>query len=432
MDRKGGMLTNPAGSRCLRESGEKLRTSTQQNGIMTPYSNAVRIGAFCVLAMVINLSASEVSLSASGKKALEQSEPEKNLFEIMGTYGRIRGVIDWKGKTRVYVKPAAEETIYALDSEDLKTWKKSEKPQFPTEMALIQVKDKDQLYGYTKEKSSAYLWNEFNPDKGCRNKLGKIYEWKLDGTLAPSHTAKGWIQLGRVRGYRSKKRGGWGGDRVKYPQIDDFPQVKKAFKGTPYDGEAWLQDRRGVSLHTSQDGRRWESRILLDPKDVDLPGFRGWNDRNANGIADFYSAVMIDSRRAFVKIYWKKKDRLIDRTAYNPDINVRRRFRFTGETTFVPAVLEGGKLKITSTKSVIPKVLHERVVTKKQVPWATKPGVPEVGQITPHNRVIIRDGYAYIFYYYRDDVHYEGGWDGKDQSVNVYRMKRADFDRLFE
>jgi len=364
------------------------------------------------------------------KTAPEESHPQKNLFEIMGAYGRIRGVIDWKGKTRVYVKPAGEDTVYAFDSRDLKTWKKSKKPRFPTKMALIQVKD--QVYGYTQERSSAYLWNEFNPDKGCRNKLGKMYEWKLDGTLAPTHTETGWIQLGRVRGYRSQKRGGWGDDRVKHPRIEDFPRVKKAFKGTPYNAEAWLQDRRGVSLHTSRDGKRWTSRILLDPKNVNLPGFRGWKDRDAKGIADFYSGVMIDSKRAFVKVYWKQKDRLVDRSAYNPDINIRRRFRFTGETTFVPAVLEGGKLKITSTKSVIPKTLHARVVTKKQVPWATNPGVPEVGQLTPHNRVIFGDGYAYIFYYYRDDVHYEGGWDSQNESVNVYRMPKEDFDKLFE
>lgn len=382
----------------------------------------MRIGGFCVLALLFHL-------SASGKSATAQPGPEKNRFQIMDSYGRIRGVIDWKGQTRVYIKPAAKDTIYAFDSADLKTWKKSEKPHFPTEMALIQVGDR--IYGYTQEGRSAYLWNKFNPDKGCRNKLGKMYEWKLDGTLAPSHTKQGWIQLGRVRGYRPKKQGGWGNDRPRHPDIKDFPQVKKAFKGTPYDAEAWLQDRRGVSLHTSKDGKRWTSRILLDPKNVNLPGFRGWKNRNAKGVADFYSAVMIDSRRAFIKVYWKRKDRLIDRRDYNRDINIRRRFRFTGETTFVPAVLKAGKLKITSTKSVIPKSLHARAVTKKQVPWATNPGAKEVGQLTPHNRVIIRDGYAHIFYYYRDDVHYEGGWEGKNESVNVYRMKEGEFEGLF-
>lgn len=401
---------------------------------MSAFSTTVRIGGWCLLALAFILgswSAGQAEQDGADEhEARSNANPEEHRFEIMGNYGRIRGVIDWKGKTRVYVKPEAEDTIYAFDSDDLETWTRSEKPEFPTEMSLIQVGD--EVYGWTEEGSSAFLWNDFNPDKGCQNRIGKMYEWKLDGTLAPTHTEEGWIQLGRVRGYRPQDRGGWGDDRVRHPRIEDFPQVEQAFADSPYNAEEWLRDRRGVSLHTSDDGTRWNSRILLAPEDMDGPGFRGWNDRDADGIADFYSAVMIDSRRAFVKVYWKEKDRLIDRTDYSPDINIRRRFRFTGETTFIPAVLEDGKLRITSMQSVIPRSLHERAVTREQVPWATNPGEPEVGQLTPHNRVIFRDGNAYIFYYYRDDVHYEAGWDGRNESVNVYRMKKADFDRLFE
>lgn len=207
----------------------------------------------CFLALVCHLSASGISLAAPGNRTSAQPDPANNRFTIMGAYGRIRGVIDWKGKTRVYVKPAQEDTIYAFDSEDLKTWTKSEKPRFPTNMALIQVGDR--VFGYAEEEGATYLWNEFNPDQGCRNKLWKMYEWKLDGTLAPSHTEKGWIQLGRVRGYRAQEMGGWGDERTEHPDIMDFPRVKKAFQGTRYDAEAWLQDRRGVSLHTKGDGK---------------------------------------------------------------------------------------------------------------------------------------------------------------------------------
>jgi len=424
-----GKSTSRTASRCRRRIGKHLQTPAWQGWESEPYRNAIRMGCLCVLALLFSLP-SWWNLLDAGQEGAGQPDPKENLFQIMGAHGRIRGVIDWKGKTRVYVKPAGEETIYAFDSADLQTWKQSTKPEFPPAMSLIQAGS--QIYGYTEEGRSAYLWNGFNPDKGCRHRLGKMYDWKLDGTLAPTHTEKGWIQLGRVRGYRPQNEGGWGDDRVKHPRIEDFPQVEKAFRGTRYDAEDWLQDRRGISLHTSNDGKRWESRILLAPEDADLPGFRGWSDRGAKGVADFYSAVMIDSKRAFVKVYWKTKDRLVDRTAYNPEIDIRRRFRFTGETTFVPAVLENGKLKITSTEPVIPKELHARVVTKKQVSWATNPGVPEVGQFTPHNRVIIRDGYAYVFYHYRDDIHYEGGWEGQSESVNVYRMNQQDFDSLFE
>ncbi len=127
-----------------------------------------RMVGFCRLALVITLmqfwnliQGGEVT---KDQHESEQPNPRENLFEIMGSHGRIRGIIDWKGQTKVNVKPEAEDTIYTFDSEDLETYKKGEKPHFPTDMALIQADE--QVFGYTEAGSSTYLWNEFNPDKG--------------------------------------------------------------------------------------------------------------------------------------------------------------------------------------------------------------------------------------------------------------------------
>lgn len=385
----------------------------------------------------------------------DSSDVKDNQFPIYDDqYGRIRGVIDWKGGTRVYAYIAEgsgdnAKGIYAFDSDDLKTWKRSAKPEFPEKMWIFQDPENGKIYGYTqvkdplsdeKQESQTYLWDDFNPDKGCQRRLNKMYQWRLDGTLAPTKTKNGFIQLGRVRGYGSEDEGRWNYNNIPpYPRLKDHPVMQQVWedKGNTKQGERWVKDRRGVSLHLSEDGENWDSKILLDPMEVDLDGFRGWTQKDKDGIADFYSAVAIDDKRVFLKVYWKEKDRFIDRFDYvdedkQDDYDIRRRFRFTGETTFIPAVLEDGKLRITSTKSVIPTELHDRIVTKEQVHWATNPGVPEVGQLTPHGRVIYRDGYAHIFYYYRDDIHYEGGWDKQDEGIFVYRMPEDEFDALFE
>lgn len=370
-------------------------------------------------------------------------EKEAQQYTIRGNgYGRVRGVIDWKGGVRVYMYAAPghgrDGRMMAYDSKDLKNWEPSEKPEFPLKQKIFQHPETGKIYGFTSENNDAYLWDDFNPDKGCQRKLHKIYSWRIDGTLAPSITKDGFIQLGRVRGYGSEDEGRWNPNNLPpYPKLDNYPAMKEAWeaRGNVQQGERWVKDRRGVSLHTSRDGKDWDSRILLDPVEVDLPGFRGWTDKDKNGVGDFYSAVMIDEKRCFLKVYWKQKNRFIDRCDYwqgdCKDYDLRRRFRFTGETTFIPAVLQDGKLEIKSLDSVIPKKLHERVVTKEQVHWATNPGVPEVGQLTPHGRVIYRDGMAHIFYYQRDDIHYEGGWDGQDEGVYVYAMPADEFDALF-
>jgi hypothetical protein len=245
-------------------------------------------------------------------------------------------------------------------------------------------------------------------------------------------------QLGRIRGTASQDEGGWGDDFPPYPDPENYGRIAEAFKPYPYYNPAhWIRDRRGLSYHQGQYGEVWTSKPLADPADFDLKGFKGWTQKNKKGIADFYSAVALPDNRALVKVFWKEKDRLIDRTAYGAeDIDIRRRFRFTGETTIVPAVIEHGELRITSTKSVIPHDYHARKA-HPEVHWATKPERIEVGQMTPANRVIQMDGYTYIIYGYRDDVHYENLHHDNDRirhhaGIFVHRMKNGAFDALFK
>lgn len=374
----------------------------------------------------------------------EEDRPDEQLVTIIdnknpdGTFSNdqynITGILDFGSETRVYYRNRANRETGFFESENLTDWSEPKSRQVPYDMIMIQADDK--IYCYTTEGNSAFLWDDFNPDKGCENRLWKMYEWRIDGTLPPSYLNGEFVQLGRVRGYGPQNEGGWGDDRTEYPRIEDFPEVAEAFGPFPYwDAEDYLQDRRGLSIHRSEDERNWSSRILADPENIDLPGFRGWKKQGANGIADFYSAVMVQPGRAFVKVYWKEKDRLMDRKIED---NVRRRFRFTGETTFIPAVIENGNLNITSTQSIIPKEYHERIVTPDMVqgvdrePLLTNPGVPEVGQLTPENRIIIRDGKVHIFYFYRDDIHYEGGWDGQHEGVYMHIMDEIEFNNLFK
>lgn len=377
----------------------------------------------------------------------EPQEPEIELLTLLdnkqadgsftGDYYNVNGIIDWNGKTRLYYQNRANRETGFIESEDLKQWSNKHVREVPFAMSMVQAEDK--IYCYTSEGDTAYLWDRFNPDKGCERNLGAIYEWRIDGTLPPSYIDGEFVQLGRVRGTGPQSQGGWGNDDTDYPVAEDYPQIVEAFEPYPYwEAEDYIQDRRGLSIHRSENGENWSSRILADPENIDLPGFRGWKNREANGIADFYSGVVVHKvngkELAFAKVYWKAKDRLVDRKIMD---NVRRRFRFTGETTFIPAIIENGGFKIISTESVVPKEFHARRVTVDMVqgverePKLTKPGRLEVGQITPANRIIIRDETVHIWYFYRDDTHYESGWAGQHEGVYQLNMPLGEFYKLY-
>jgi len=242
------------------------------------------------------------------------------------------------------------------------------------------------------------------------------------------------ISTDRVRGTRSKNEGGWGNDLPRYPSVENYLEVEEVFKPFPYYNAAdFLKDRRGISIHKPINGKEWESNILADPSEFDLPGFRGWNNENANGIADVYARTFVDVKRILIKVYWKEKSRLVDRNEYSDQVkeNIRRRFRFTGETTIIPGVIADGKLRITSIESVIPLHRFKRVVSD-EVHWASAPEREEVGQFSLANRVLEQGSYVYLFFQYRDDVHYEFHESMHYSGIFLYRMDKTDFDSFFE
>ena len=222
----------------------------------------------------------------------------------------------------------------------------------------------------------------------------------------------------------------------KYPNVKDIPQIKEAFKKYAPDWlderviDETLKDRRGISSHTSKDGgKTWsDGKIIADPKWYDTKETAGWTNENENGIADFYSSILIDKNRIVIKLYKKEKGRIIEREAGNKDYPFSRRFRFTGETILVPGIFKDGKVQLLDNKSIIPPEFHERK-TPGEVPNATCKDCVEVGQTSPFS-VIEKDGFMYLFYGYRDDIHYEGDWNFT-AGIYIAKMPMKDFIKKF-
>ena len=348
-------------------------------------------------------------------------------------YGNVLGVIEWQGSIRVYYQNRGLNQAEYIESSDLISWGNPVPIAMDLNMFLFNDGDEIRCYRSAGE-GDLVLYSEFDPVQGCRQRDYIAYNWKLDGQVSMNGMNGKIISTGRVRGNRSKKEGGWGNDLPRYPSVENYLEVEEAFKPFPYYNAAdFLKDRRGISIHKSVNGKEWESKILADPSEFDLPGFRGWNNQNANGIADFYASTLVDEKRILIKVYWKKKDRLIDRSEYSDQFrdDIRRRYRFTGETTIIPGIIVDGKLRITSTESVISLDRFKRVVSD-EVHWATAPEREEVGQFSLANRVLEKRGYVYLFFQYRDDVHYEFHESMYYSGIFVQKMKSTDFDALFE
>jgi len=262
------------------------------------------------------------------------------------------------------------------------------------------------------------------------------YDWRLDGALNMSEIDGVLYATGRVRGNRPKDEGGWDNDMPDYPNVDDIPRIEEAFDEYAPDWmskdviDKVLKDRRGISLHISTDkGKTWsEGDIIADPKWYDTPETKGWNVEKENGVGDFYSSVLLDEKKMLVKLYKKEKDRVIERGAGDPNYKFHRRFRFTGETILVPGIFKDGKVQLLDNKSIIPPEFHERK-TPGEVPNATCKDCVEVGQTSPFS-VIEKDGFMYLFYGYRDDIHYEGDWNFT-AGIYIAKMPMKDFIKKF-
>lgn len=373
----------------------------------------------------------------------EQPEPEKTekKIKVIESNKSVfnspvpNGLIKHDGKWRIYFFERNEDEMYYAESNDLESWSSHKKAGFQLGGGTNLVQDSDgDVFVYQGEGDQLYMYDLEGSDLDRLENKRLAYEWRIDGMVSMVIHDGLWYSTGRVRGSSPKSEGGWGDDLPEYPRLQDLPFIEQEFEEhlpSYRDPDDYIKDRRGISLHTSTDGRDWsDGQIIADPKDYDLEPMRGWREPNADGIGDFYASTLVDKNRMLVKLYKKQKSRVIDRWEYAPDMRIERRFRFTGETIIVPAVYENGKVRFTSTESVIPRDWFERR-TPDAVEYPTCSECIEFGQTNTSNTVIFKDGYVYIPFGYRDDVHYEGRNFEYYTGIYIYRIPEEEFDQLF-
>lgn len=385
------------------------------------------------LLLIYSCSVQEKSIDGSYLLTLIDNSTNVTGKFTKSRYGNVLGVIEWDQKVRVYYQNRGLKRAEYIESEDYRSW--SVPVAIDMDLSMYLFDDGNEIRCY-KDMGSGNLglFSQFDPVLGCMEKDYVAYNWKLDGQVSMNVLNGRLISTGRVRGNQLKSRGGWGKDLPDFPVVENFPEVAEAFAAFPYyDAETYLKDRRGISIHKSDSSKDWQNSILSDPAEFYEKGFRGWKKEDANGIADFYASTLVDEERILIKVFWKEKNRLIDRSKYSDQFseNVRRRFRFTGETTIIPGVIKNGELKIASTESVIPLEPFKRVVAD-EVHWASSPGREEVGQFSLANRVLINENDVYLFFQYRDDVHYEYHESMNYSGIFVYKMDKKEFNSLFE
>ena len=360
------------------------------------------------------------------KKPNPEPEPEKRIKKIIihedkktGIYTpSVNGLIKQGNTWKVFGWDRTQNEMLIFESKNLEDWSKPKPAPINQRGNYFQFSNGDIIF--YREKTKEEVGGEiqiFDVSKDLKKLTPKSsYDWKLDGALLMREIGDKLYATGRVRGSKPKDEGGWGGDLPKYPSVSDIPQIEEAFDKYAPDWldksviDETLKDRRGISLHTSTDNAEsWsKGKIIAAPEDYDTPETTGWNQDKENGVGDFYASVFLDKKRMLVKLYKKEKNRVIEREAGNHDYPFQRRFRFTGETIIVPALYENGKVQLLDNESVIPREFHERK-TPDEVPNVTCKKCVEVGQLSVFN-TIEKDGYVYIFYGYRDDIHYESGF----------------------
>lgn len=380
---------------------------------------------------------------------VQTSEQEGSEFFRTDFYGgSILGFFELDGDYHIYFQNRAEtqdDGTYVVErmvSDDLETWEDRRRVNMSGNTRLLKVNGEIQCW--VPDGGDAYIWTDFRLDNGCLDRSHQaINDWKIDGTLGPNFIDGKYMQLGRVRGWQSHENGGWEDDLADYPDPAWYPDLIEAYQeqAPGFDPRRNLHDRRGISLHIGEAKNVWSNEIIVDPENVELPGFLGWEYADKKGIADFYSATFVDAERILVKVYWKENDRLIDRSKRGDEftpMRPQRRFRFTGETTVIAARLNGNEIQWGSFDSVFP---YDRFARKAHpdVTWATCPDCIEVGQYTQSSNVIHKDGFVYVGFQYRDDVHYESAnnryGEGKIRhltGIYVYKVPEEEFNQWFE
>lgn len=314
--------------------------------------------------------------------------------------GRIQGLEVSDGTLRLYYDSGAETSL--IETQDLRAWTAPLALKMPEGMEQrIGVFHHNGWKGYGSGFDGLPGMQLFTSEDGVTfERVGWAFDWKMDTfySMFWDPMAEEYRAYGRVRGNRPRDEGGWGPDNK--------------------------IDRRGISLHANPTWSvDWEKQgqIVADPMDY-------WDHEGEIQPGFYVPNVFIDGEkyRAFPSVMFKDVNRVIrNYRLRGPDST-----RLTGPVYPIEMESEDGvTFRIVSEESPVPLKRHKRF-SRFQPPWYgednTEPTCAdcyEVGQLYPFGRIIAFKDRRYIFYFYRDDTHYENpANETLERSIYVLRV----------
>ncbi len=317
--------------------------------------------------------------------------------------GAVSGIEIINGTLRLYYGSGG--TVF-IETRDTIDWTSPTPIQLPEGMEgnTIGVFYHDGWKGYGRVRGMSGM-QLFKSDDGVTfEHVGHAFDWKMDTfySMFWDPMANEYRSYGRVRGGRGRDEGGWGNDEP--------------------------IGRRGISLHSNPTwSANWSNRgqIIADPKDY-------WDFTKGIRPEFYVPNVFIDGDRyrAFTAVMFNDVNRVIRNYRHRgPDST-----RLTGPVYPIEMESDDG-LHFRIVNNAVPLVPLEPHLrySNHQPPWfgednteSTKPDAYEVGQLYPFGRLITFKGEQYIFYFYRDDTHYENpANETVERSIYMLPLGRA-------
>jgi len=334
-----------------------------------------------------------VSQATPQPVAIVSNRDESGGFSADISVGGVNGVEVIGDTLRLYYAAGEAGTVF-IESQDAEHWTDPTPIQLPSAMQgnSIGVFYHDGWKGYGRIRGVPGMsgMQLFTSPDGIRfQHVGWAFDWKMDTfySMFWDPFAAEYRAYGRVRGDRGRDEGGWG---------DDPPT-----------------GRRGISLHANRSwSEDWEhpGRIIADPKDY-------W-DYQQDIRPEFYVPnVFIDGDRyrAFPAVIFSDVNRVITNYRHRGPESTR----LTGPLYPIEMESRDGVqfTLVNGDEPAVPLEPHLRF-SRHEPPWYgednTEPTCPdayEVGQLYPFGRIITFQGNRYLFYFYRDDTHYENPAD---------------------
>ena len=348
----------------------------------------------------------------NGEPETPDPKPEPELITILSEetgmgLSLIQGVAQFSDSIRIYYNDKEGDSRYQwfMDTSDLETFTKPRKIRVlgapeGSKLASIKVFYRNGKWyggGHGVGDNMNRYWSR---DGVTWEYKGVAFTGRMDGghSFFYNPDTKRWIWTGRVRGENTGNR----------PCRWDNP---------PY-------GRRGISKHETVDfWGDWQGGIWADPMDYfdyKKPVNPSPSSDQLIG-PDFYSGMIgywdesVQKVRGFTTVYFNEPDR----GAVGRQDSQGRNTRWTGEMYSIQTEIRNGKLHIRSLNSPFPLEPHRR---KSEYPNATRPDAREVGQIYTHPGIYRVNGNRYIFYFLRDDTHYEARQQ-RDHLTAIYAAK---------